>query len=73
MLTAHEVTGEIISGADDEHDEEEIATYGAELVIDLGGVFGIQRFDLKRVFFNHENATVEFRSFNEALPNDPMP
>ena len=65
MLTSHELVGEIMSAGDDEHDEDAIADYGIELVIDLGGVVGIHRFDLVRMVFNHKDEVIEFRNFSE--------
>jgi hypothetical protein len=73
MLTAKEIVDAIVSGADDDHDEDEIWDYGAEVSVDLGGVLGIQTFDLRRVYFNHKAQVIELRSYEEAAPHDPDP
>lgn len=71
-MTGKEIVDAIVGGADDDHDEDEIWDYGTEVVIDLGGVLGIQRFDCRRVFINHKDHVYEFRNFDEAAPNDPV-
>jgi hypothetical protein len=70
MLVAKEIVDTIIGGVDDDHDNDESWDYGTEVVVDLGGVLGIQRFDLRRIVFNRKDKVIEFRNFDEAAPYD---